>query len=129
MEDKANQYYLEAVTGGFLKLALFITIIVFSFNIIGKTMKIITDNSSRRKMWALGCGLFANLIAFLGVSYWDQMLFIWYLFLALITSTCVIHGEKHLTADIAPMKSGLGAVRPSGYAVKGEVVNNGHPIS
>jgi hypothetical protein len=96
MEDKANQYYLEAVTGGFFKLALFIMIIVFCFNNIGKKLKFITDTSSRKKIWALGSCLFANLVAFVGISYWDQMLFVWYLFLALVTSTCLINGEKQL---------------------------------
>jgi hypothetical protein len=97
MHDAANQYYAEAVTGGFFRLALFIMIIVFSFNIIGKKIKIITDTSSQKKLWALGSGLFANLVAFVGISYWDQMLFVWYLFLALVTSTCLINSEKQLT--------------------------------
>ena len=99
MEDKANQYYLEAVTGGFFKLALFIMIVVFSFNIIGKKIKAITDAPSQKKLWALGSALFANVVGFLGISYWDQMIFFWFLLLALITSACLIHGEKDITVD------------------------------
>ena len=99
MFDGANQYFNEAVTGGILKFASFIMIIVFSFSIIGKKIKIITDTSSQKKFWALGSVLFANLVAFMGISYWDQMLFVWYLLLALVTSTCSINGEKQLAVD------------------------------
>lgn len=99
MWDRANQYYSEALSGGLFKIALFIMIIVFSFRIIGEKVKIIKDTPSRKKFWALGSGLFANLVAFWGISYWDQMLFIWYLFLALVTSTCLINGEKQSAVD------------------------------
>jgi hypothetical protein len=99
MSDAANQFYAEAITGGFFRLTLFLMIIIFSFSIIGKKIKIIADTSSRKKIWALGSCLFANLVAFVGISYWDQMLFVWYLFLALITSACLINGEKQLAVE------------------------------
>ena len=99
MDDPANQYYAEAVTGGFFRLALFIMIIVFSFSIIGKKIKIITDTPSQKLFWALGSSFFAILVGFFGISLWDQLLFIWYLLLALITSTSLLYGGKHLTVD------------------------------
>lgn len=117
MHDQANQYSYEAVTGGFFRLALFIMIIVFSFKIIGNKIKNINDPSYQKKLWALGSGLFANLVGFLGISYWDQMVFVWYLFLALITSTCLINGETKLTVDEMFHKSDLGDMRPSGQAL------------
>jgi hypothetical protein len=106
MDDKANQYYVEAVNGGFLKLALFTLIIIFCFKMIGEKIKKSTDTSSRKKLWALGSALFANLVAFVGISYWDQMLFIWYLFLALITSACLINDEKHLVVNEMSINGG-----------------------
>jgi hypothetical protein len=96
MGDLANQYYLEAMTGGVFKLALFIIIIVHGFSIIGKTINIIKDASSQKELWALGSSFFINVVAFFGISYWDQMIFVWYLLLALITSTCSIYGGMHL---------------------------------
>ena len=39
MQDRANQYYAEAVSGGLLKLGLFILIIVYCFKNIGKGME------------------------------------------------------------------------------------------
>ena len=106
MWDSANQFYEEAVTGGFFKLALFIMILVFSFSIIGKKIKLITDTPSRKLFWALGSALFAITVGFLGISLWDQLLFIWYLLLALITSTSLIYGGKHLTVDEVSKKLG-----------------------
>jgi phosphate starvation-inducible membrane PsiE len=99
MEDRVNQYYLEAVNGGFLKLTLFILIIIYNFNIIGNKIKSTKDIFIQKKFWALGSALFANLVGFLGISYWDQMLYIWYLFLALITSTYLIYGGKNLMVE------------------------------
>jgi hypothetical protein len=98
-QDAANQYYAEAITGGFIKLALFIIIILFSFSIIGKKIKNTIDVPSQKRMWALGSALFANVVGFLGISYWDQMLIVWYLLLALITSTCLITDEKFLVGN------------------------------
>jgi hypothetical protein len=112
MEDRINQYYSEAVTGGFLKVTLFIMIIVFNFSIIGNKIKTITDTPSRKKFWALGSVLFANVVAFFGISYWDQMLFIWYLFLAVITSVGLINGGTHLTVDEVSRQSGEGQESP-----------------
>jgi hypothetical protein len=99
MEDRANQYYSEALSGGFFKITLFIIIIVASFRIIGEKVKTIKDTSSRRKFWALGSCLFVNLVAFMGIAYWDQMLFIWYLILALITSACLVYSEEQLAVS------------------------------
>jgi hypothetical protein len=75
---------------------LFIITILLNFKIIGKTINITPDIPSQKKLWAVGSCLFVNLIAFIGISYWDQILFIWYMFLALITSVCVIDRNKHL---------------------------------
>jgi len=99
MEDRVNQYYLEAVNGGFIKLALFIAIIVYNFKIVGNKIKTTKDVILQKKFWALGSALFVNIIGFFGISYWDQMLYVWYLFLALITSTHLIYGGKHLMVE------------------------------
>ncbi len=95
-QDKANQYFLEAVSGGFLRLALFVMIIVYSFKLLGVKIQRLSDASTQKKLWAFGSSLFANLVAFLGISYWDQMLYVWYLLLALITSICLMHDDTKL---------------------------------
>jgi hypothetical protein len=108
MGDSANQYYQEAVRGGILKLALFILIIVLNFNIIGKNIKNTKDVPTQKLFWALGSALFVNVVSFIGISYWDQTVFIWYLFLALITSMCVINGKMHLKLDEKTRQSIIG---------------------
>ena len=35
-------------------------------------------------MWTAGAMLFANMVAFMGVSYYGQILFVWFLNIALI---------------------------------------------
>jgi hypothetical protein len=99
MTDQANQYYHEAVTGGLFRLILFITIIAFSFKMISNKINIVNDTSSKKKFWAFGACLFTNVVAFIGISYWDQMVFVWYLTLALVTSACLINDETNLIID------------------------------
>jgi len=96
MYDKANQYFLEATNGGFMRLLLFFMIIVFIFKMIGKKIKTISDISSKKQFWSMGSAFFVNLVAFFGISYWDQMLYVWYLLLALITSSCIINEDEDL---------------------------------
>ena len=112
MWDHANQYFSEAVSGGLFKIALFIMIIVFCFRIIGEKVKIIKDTPSRKKFWALGSALFANAVGFLGISLWDQMLFVWWLFLALITSTCLINDGEYVMINEVQKKLGEGQRGP-----------------
>jgi hypothetical protein len=102
-QDAANQYYSEAVSGGIVKLALFIIIIILSFNIIGRKLKHLVDIPSQKRMWALGSALFANVVGFFGISYWDQMLIVWYLLLALITSTSLINVKEGIGVDEMPI--------------------------
>lgn len=89
MDDLTNQYFFEAVNGGLLKIVLFIIIISLNFSIIGGKIETLTSRSSQERLWAFGSALFANIVGFIGIAYWDQMLYVWYLFLASITSTCL----------------------------------------
>ena len=36
--------------------------------------------------WSLGAALFANVVSFVGISYWDQIQVAWYAFLAIIAT-------------------------------------------
>jgi hypothetical protein len=115
MEDRINQYYVEAVTGGFLKLALFLTIIVYNFSLIGRNINTIKHVPTQKMFWALGSALFVTVVSFIGISYWDQMLFIWYLFIALITSICLINGDMRLKIDEVSRQSEARQRSPSQY--------------
>jgi hypothetical protein len=88
MMDITNQYILEGVYGGLARMLLFVTIIVNGFSRIGKAMKVLKDENFTIKFlpWTLGASLFAHAVGFLSVAYFDQLIVIWYLLLAMISA-------------------------------------------
>lgn len=91
MWDTSNQYVSEGTRGGLITLLLFIVIILLCFRgvelMVGKMNKINnTSKLGQLRFWALGAALFAHLVAFIGIAYFDQMIVIWYMLLALIAT-------------------------------------------
>jgi hypothetical protein len=87
MYDLGNQYVAVADTAGLLPLILFVTAIVFAFKFLG-TARIASqgDRAQELFLWALGAALFANVIAFFGIAYFDQTIVVWYAELAIISA-------------------------------------------
>ena len=83
--DVSNNYVRVGVDGGILAFVLFIMIIVFSFRLIGKIMRLSKDNINHQRLfWSLGVAMFSYVVSFFGVSLWDQTIIIWYFIIALI---------------------------------------------
>jgi hypothetical protein len=99
MWDVQNQYVNVGETGGLLALICFIILLSRSFGSIGRARKMIEGDTNRQWMlWFLGSALFANLVAFFGVNYFDQSRMLWFLLLAMIsTATAPL-----LQANIVP---------------------------
>jgi hypothetical protein len=88
MSDLSNQYVEIGVTGGLLSLVLFMAIIVYCFKALGRARAAKTgDPGGERYLWVLGAALFSNLVAFFGISYFDQTTVSWYALLAFIASS------------------------------------------
>ncbi len=86
-QDVCVQYIRIGVDGGLLGLILFITIMVLCFKTILKiTHKTEKIPNIQKFIWSIGAALFSHTIGFLGVSYFGQMLFFWYMTLAIISS-------------------------------------------
>jgi hypothetical protein len=53
-------------------------------------------------VWFLGVALFANLVAFFGVNYFDQVKMIWFGLLAMISAICgsIMHANKLKTLAV-----------------------------
>lgn len=85
--DACNQFVLEATDGGLVTLILFVTLLVLCFSLIGRTRRRAkNDRALRWFYWCIGAALFANLLAFIGVDYFDQIFVEWLVFLAIITA-------------------------------------------
>ena len=91
MRDITNQYILEALRGGLLALVCFVGMIVVAFGIVGRALKACRDKSPEHILvWSIGTSLFVHVCIFFGVSYFGQIIMIWYLTLAMIGSLPVV---------------------------------------
>jgi O-antigen ligase len=83
MWDQANQYVAVGETGGLLPFLCFVAILVIGFRYVGRARRAARGDRKRELfVWTLGAALFANVVAFFGISYFDQTMVVWYLMLA-----------------------------------------------
>ena len=86
--DITNQYIVQAVNGGLVTMILFISVIVWCFKAVGRAIQ---KNGAQSfnvtfALWSMGAALFAHVVNFLSISYFDQINVFWYLLLAMISS-------------------------------------------
>jgi hypothetical protein len=93
MWDTANQYVSVCDSSGLLPFVLFLATIVYGFKYLGKARKIALGRKKKFFLWALGSALFAHVVAFVGISYWDQTQVVWYGLLAAISAAVWMHPE------------------------------------
>jgi hypothetical protein len=87
MWDHANQYVAIATGSGLIPLIFFIAIIVHAFSLVGRARRRKgQDRKLRLAVWSLGAALTANLVAFFGISYFDQTIMVWWGQLAMIAA-------------------------------------------
>ncbi len=88
MFDTSNQYVNLGITGGLMCLIFFIATISSSFARIGRMRRSVEGNNRKSEwfLWLLGVALFANVVAFFGISYFDQTRVAWFALLAMISA-------------------------------------------
>ncbi len=87
MWDLCNEYVAVALTGGLLAFVCFVAVISRSFGKLGTATKRLPDSRGKQWfLWCLGSALFAHVVAFLGVSYFDQTKVSYYALLAMIST-------------------------------------------
>ena len=127
--DITNQYLVQGVNGGFITMLLYILIIVLAFRAVGSAVKFFehSDFSTRIMVWAMGAALFAHVISFVSVSYFDQIQVFWYFLLAAVSiafESAALHASAVQAGMTRAADSGtIGAVPPTGYhSLKGAAV-------
>jgi hypothetical protein len=100
MDDVCNQYVSHAVTGGILALVLFILIIAYVFKYSGDARKAAADKNQALFFWALSAAMLANVLAFLGIAYFDQSVVGWYALLAMTGAAAVPQAMKARVSQI-----------------------------
>jgi hypothetical protein len=102
MIDIVNQYIAEGVNGGVLKLGLFIASIILCFKGLGRALRDRPQFSAAGYFtWAIGVSLFTHCFSFISVSYFDQMIVVWFWLLASISCLASIRGLKPVSVPLA----------------------------
>lgn len=110
MWDICNQFVAEGETGGLLTLIFFIAMISYCFSRIGNARKIVTGDSDKEwSLWLFGAALFANIVGFFGIGYFDQSQFTWYALLCMIS---VMTSQYLPAANPAPANTEISRVGP-----------------
>jgi hypothetical protein len=104
--DVTNQYVLEGVRGGFVTLVLFCALLI----IAGRAfVRLALRSADKRESYLAWCGfvcLIGHCVSFLGVSYFGQIIFVWYLLLAM-AGFCYskVYAKTEAVAGRAPIRS------------------------
>lgn len=104
MWDTANQYVSTCDASGLLPFLLFLATIVYGFKYLGKARKVVRDKKKQLFLWAMGACLFANVVSFVGISYWDQTEVVWYGLLAAISAAALVRRQQE-SHDVAIVDS------------------------
>jgi hypothetical protein len=97
MWDTANQYVGTCDNSGIIPFILFITILVYGFKYLGRARKAARRDKKRALfIWALGSAFFANVVAYFGISYFDQTQVGWYALLAMVSAVFVVQTKRDM---------------------------------
>jgi hypothetical protein len=86
LSDITNQYILEGVRGGFITLALFLVMIYMALRTILRLSIRHQQSKQRFLAWCLFVAILGHCVAFLGVSYFGQIMILLYLNFAIVGS-------------------------------------------
>jgi hypothetical protein len=85
MWDTSNQYVAEGENGGLIVLVCFFAMISICFSRLGKARKAVEgDRAKEWYFWILGAALFAHIVGFFGISYFEQSRMSWFALLVMI---------------------------------------------
>jgi hypothetical protein len=117
MWDLSNQYVATADVSGLIPLVAFMTTVVVAFKYVGRARRMVAGEKQQEKLvWAIGASLFANIVAFVGISYFDQTIVGWYALLAIICAISLPARTAKLVPAVepAPALAMAGELRPAG---------------
>ncbi len=94
ISDITSQYILYGLYGGLAAVILFVGIIICGYSGVGAAMRAHRDCRSKQILaWALGVALFQHTMNFIVVSYFQQIIMVWFLLLAMIAAITPRNGD------------------------------------
>lgn len=100
LQDITNQYILEGVSGGLLQMLLFVALLTCIFLRIGRKLRQTRSRAAYWLLWAVGVTLFVHCMSFLAVSYFGQLVCLFYLFLG--STVAVSEPNRRIVPRQAP---------------------------
>jgi hypothetical protein len=94
MWDISNQYVAEGELGGLVSFVCIIVVITLTFKRIGRSRRMARNTTKQWYFWLLGAAFFSHVIAFLGISYFDQTLYSWYALIAMVTVATAVSSQQ-----------------------------------
>ena len=95
MADTSNQYVTYGISGGLATFVLFIAIVSKCLGKVGTARKFVEGNRTEEWFfWCLGASMFAHLVVFFGIDYFDQMEFAWFALLAIISMPVTVSDRR-----------------------------------
>ncbi|MFC1781152.1 hypothetical protein ACFLZ8_02685 [Planctomycetota bacterium] len=82
LQDLTNQYIIEGVQGGLATLIIFLTMLYTALRFLLRLTFTSGQHQQRFLAWCIFVAIAGNCIAFFGISYFGQMIMLWYLMLA-----------------------------------------------
>ncbi|WOX06717.1 hypothetical protein [Microbulbifer pacificus] len=86
MQDITNQYVREGVAGGIVQLLLFVTFLLVLFIRLGRAQRLTRSVAESRLLWGMAVALFVHCTSFLAVSYFGQMVSVFYIFVGAVAA-------------------------------------------
>jgi hypothetical protein len=113
--DITNQFIAVGIDGGLFSLILFVALIVICFKNIGiKLKEAHSESSIKFTLWCMGVVLLGHLASFTSVRYFDQIIVVWYLLLALIATISIIPAETSLLNPSADLLDSVKVITQKG---------------
>lgn len=96
--DLTNQYVVEGANGGILSLILFVITMAMCYQAVGRLWRSAETKSSAAFAWGLGVSLFVTMVCYLAISQFGQLIVVWYITVAGLTSLT----ENWKPSDVRP---------------------------
>jgi hypothetical protein len=87
--DVTNYYVIQGLEGGVMLMVLFVAGMFCAFDVVGRIARTSGATAQGKFAWGLGVCLLIHAVNFLAVTYFGQIVMLWYLALALVGSASV----------------------------------------
>jgi len=94
--DITNNFIRIAVSGGLVTLVLFIIILGLCFRTIGRALRTQKQRKTQIFLWSIGTSLLVHITSFMGVSYFDQIIVLWYSLIAIISVIYCLTNDRYI---------------------------------